>query len=95
MSEQTNLSVKYREFALERTVYIEKYFLHTALGCSPFEKLTGKRRLWSTYEYLVVRRSLPMTNQYQQLTLPYNLVCYWDVMVTGHTLWSYYPQHEL
>lgn len=41
--EQSGLSAKYWEFALDYVVYVKNRLPHSVLGCSPFETLTGKK----------------------------------------------------
>lgn len=41
--EQAGLSAKYWEYAMYHVVHVQNRIPHSALGCSPFEKLTGKK----------------------------------------------------
>lgn len=41
--EQSGLSSKYWEYALDYVVYVKNRVLNRSIGCSPFEKLTGEK----------------------------------------------------
>ena len=41
--EQSGLSAKYWQYALNHIAYIKNRIPHSALGCTPYEKLTGEK----------------------------------------------------
>eukprot|EP00171_Calliarthron_tuberculosum_P022539 IDg22539t1 len=43
MLEQAGLDAKYWEYALDHAVYIKNRVLHSAIKCTPFEKLSGRK----------------------------------------------------
>ena len=88
MLEEAGLSARYWEYEIEHTAYVKNRLPHSALDCSPFEKLTETKLTLKHIRTLVVRCLFVRKSRNLNFTRSQSPQSSWAATIMGYTLLS-------